>query len=238
MALPNLVQVSQPPSSPLAKQDADYSQQTVLFVQLANSLRFVSRHADNVELAAMNAKTFAMRAGSEGQVYRPITDFLIELARKSSILVKDIGNNALLSTNEAAQVSRESAGYARLRQAAATVHPEGRQAILRRGEGFRRQIKTLREQTEKRRIRLADLIGQFDELVRGARAVIATSRIETARLSEDTRLAFTNTIDQLEDSIEAIEKATKKGKSLTKDLEQVQHRLHRHWLSADLILAA
>ncbi len=68
----------------------------VAVASITAELRVVMEVAEEISLAAANAKAIAFRAGDKAKGFQPITDFINELAKNTIALVNEINEQALL----------------------------------------------------------------------------------------------------------------------------------------------
>ncbi len=68
----------------------------VAIASIAADLSVIMEVAEEISLAAANAKAIAFRAGEKAKGFQPITDFINELAKNTITLVDEINQQALL----------------------------------------------------------------------------------------------------------------------------------------------
>lgn len=171
----------------------------VMAAMLAGHLYRMMRTAKIMSLSASNAKGVAARAGEKAMGFRPITDFIAEMANKTIHFATKVNQLALsLSRTSVVSVRNEDA-VRRLRVSGGLL--KGELAV----HFIQEQIANA---AERREILQADIDGimlelveQLDEIyqgVRGATVIVINSRTEASRAGE-----FQKYLDSIADSVES-----------------------------------
>lgn len=161
------------------------SSQFVAVASIAAELSAVLQVAKEISLAAANAKAIAFRAGEKAKGFKPITDFINELAKDTMAVVNRINADTLnlYRLTVAEQRMRESSRRfdMAVTAAAGARHVD---SLLRVRETARLQAEICHGEFS---IHVDDLLSQLSGILypaRAARVIAANSRIEASQAGE------------------------------------------------------
>ena len=166
---------------------------------VAAELSEVLTEAKNISLEAMNAKALVARAGDNVRTFKPITDFMVELANDTIWLVKEINREALVlsrtSLNEL-HSSDANLKFARAQQkAASAIHVETLDPIAKEAYNqHHHQSVQLRRHMRK----LFELLDEIESRMLAANVVTATSRLEAATAADSYQASLEGIVIKLE----------------------------------------
>ncbi|VAX14692.1 hypothetical protein MNBD_GAMMA24-1886 [hydrothermal vent metagenome] len=171
---------------------------------ISSELRGVRKIAREMSLGVMNAKAISHRAGDMARGFRPITDFIAEMAQKIILGVNQISKKSV-------EFSYLAVRYRHLSQSI-----EHYQKIIDRGDAVRyisslqQVIKKLGEESGQCRKNfifltktLSSLLGDIQRSTRGAQIISATSRVEASRAESFSQSleVIANQVDNSTDDI-------------------------------------
>lgn len=171
---------------------------------ISSELREVRKIAREMSLGVMNAKAISHRAGDMARGFRPITDFIDEMAHK-----------IILGVN---QISKKSVEFSHLavRHRHLTQTREHYQKIIEQGDAVRhinslqQVIKKIDDESGQCRKNfifmtktLSSLLEDIQRSTRGAQIVSATSRVEASRAEDFSQSleVIANQVDHSTDNI-------------------------------------
>ncbi len=170
----------------------------VVAAMLAGHLFRMMRTAKLMSLSASNAKGVAARAGDKALGFRPITDFIAEMANDTIHYATKINHLALTVSRTAVNDLRTLDGARRFAEAREQIDDSGQAAFIDH---------LIRQADEKRTAMhaetaeiMAQLNAQLDEIhqrVRGSTIIVSNSRTEASRAGE-----FQKYLDSIADSVE------------------------------------
>jgi len=181
--------------------DLDKSKFHLLAVSVAADLAEVKKQGEAISFEAMNAKVLVVRAGAMALGFKPITDFMVELADNTIDLVQDIEYEALT-------VSHHS--VSRLRTAnAVKMANKALDLALGNKARYQSEIKAFAGKTVTSDARVVDsvlehamklirLLKEIAELMMAANAVAASARVEAAALDAHYSRSFAGVSDKLD----------------------------------------
>lgn len=175
--------------------DLEKSKFHLLAVSIAADLADVKAEGEAISLEAMNAKVLVAKAGSLALGFRPITDFMVQLADNTIRLVQEIEAEALTVSLLAVERLRTINAV----RMASKAHLISQETNARYGGGLRTFVKqTSRrddgkvEQLLVHARKLIRLLGQIADQMAAATAISSSARIEAAtidpRYSQSFRL--------------------------------------------------
>ena len=170
----------------------------VVAATLAGHLYRMMRTARLMSLSASNAKGVAARAGDKALGFRPITDFIAEMANDTIHHATKINQLALTVSRTSVASVRTLDGVRRLEQARAQLAESGQAEEI--GHLIDASNKRLQEMTTQVDEIMSQLGLELDEIhqrVRGSTIVVSTSRTEAARAGE-----FQHYLNSIADSVE------------------------------------
>lgn len=153
----------------------------VVAATISARLHDVIRLAEDISIAAMNAKTIAARAGDQARGFGPITDFIDDLARNATRLAR--------------RVSAESETLSRITaQRYRAYHADRRLAVVGAQAADLDNFTSLAPAIERERAEVARLarafadsqrellscLDEIDSIVRATHMIAITSRIEAS----------------------------------------------------------
>lgn len=191
---------------------------SVTAVTVAAQLSAVLSEARNISLEAMNARALVARAGDNVRTFRPITDYMIELASDTIRLVQEINHEALklsrvaLKRLDVAEAKRRFQHAQRLAQGAsylADMRPLVHQA---------RQDELQQQRQLKHHLRqLTELLDEIELRMLAAHVVAATSRQEAATVEYTYKVGLEDIVNKLETAAERIRSIAHKSRSLLRN---------------------
>lgn len=170
----------------------------VTAAKLAGRLHGVLATAKQISLSASNAKGIAARGGEKTAGFRPITDFISEMASDTISLVSQINQAALqisiMSVNEMRTV--HARGY--FSKAWENLFGQGREKqLLRAIDELDVQISGFQSEERKAMASLVGLFDDIDQRTRAAKIIVTNSRTEASRAGE-----FQTYLESIADSVE------------------------------------
>ncbi len=155
----------------------------VAAVTIAATLDKVIPVAENISLGAMNTMALTARAEQSARGFRPITDFMQELANDVRRLTGDVNRVALevsrtsLSEVRAAQ-SRDKVAEGQKRAGKAEYAASVRQPLA----GLEREVQSLRDRLREYLYTLTSLLDEIDQRILAAISFATVARTEAASL--------------------------------------------------------
>lgn len=171
---------------------------------ISSELREVRKIAREMSLGVMNAKAISHRAGDTARGFRPITDFIDEMAHKIITRVNQISKKSV-------EFSHLAVRHRHLSQTRGHY-----QQIIERGDGVRyinslqKVMNKLGEESGQCRKNfiimtrmLSSLLGDIQRSTRGAQIISATSRVEASRAEgfSQSLEVIANQVDNATDNI-------------------------------------
>ncbi len=179
---------------------------------ITSELSEVHRIAREMSLGVMNAKAISHRAGDAARGFQPITDFIDEMAREVTLLVRRIGEEALTLSRLAvarSHVEDTRERYTRVQQAAAQLSNVA--SLKPVAARLREESRDYRQRFTQSLRTLGSLLDDIRRSTRGAQVISSTSRVEASRAE-----GFTDTLEVVADNLE---KATDKIRSRVNDCQ-------------------
>jgi len=174
----------------------------LLAVSVAADLSDVKAQGEAISLEAMNAKVLVARAGSMGLGFRPITDFMVQLAEDTIRLVREIEAEALAVAHQAVERLRTANAVKLARKAEAI----SRSTNAKWGDQLRifvEQVNARDQQTVSELLghaqRLTKLLDEIASQMLAARAVSSSIRIESATIEARHSQSFQSVANNLQD---------------------------------------
>jgi methyl-accepting chemotaxis protein len=157
----------------------------VAIATIAAELRVVMEVAEEISLAAANAKAIAFRAGDKAKGFQPITDFINELAKNTITLVNEINNQTLLLY----QLTIEQHFLTFTIKQFDLVHKQSSSAKFNDSMGspsekVHHKLQICRHAIDDRLSRLELQLIEIMHPARAARVIAANSRIEASQAEE------------------------------------------------------
>lgn len=178
--------------------DLEKSKFHLLAVSIAADLAYVKAEGEAISLEAMNAKVLVARAGSMALGFRPITDFMVQLADNTIRLVRDIEMEALAVSRQAVERLRTLKAV-RMAQRAETLSQASQARYRTNISAFTAQTRKADEQKVSQllqhAISLTKLLDEIAEQMRAATAISSSAKIEAALLDAQYAQSF-NTVSQ------------------------------------------
>ncbi len=173
----------------------------VIAATLAGHLYRMMHTAKLMLLSTSNAKGVAARAGDKALGFRPITDFIAEMANDTIHFATKINQLALTVSQTSVTSVRTQDGIDRLVGAEELLRESGNEEAVTMIEPI---IRASRQRQEKMQAEIKEIMSelglQLDEIhqrVRGSSIVVSTSRTEAARAGE-----FQQYLNSIADSVE------------------------------------
>ncbi|OPX54805.1 hypothetical protein SAMN02745127_02398 [Oceanospirillum multiglobuliferum] len=166
---------------------------------VAAELSVVLTEAKNISLEAMNAKALVARAGDNVRTFKPITDFMVELANDTIWLVKEINREALVLSRTSLAELHSSDAHNRFKRAQqkASLAPYGDTIDTIAAEAsntHHQQAMQLRRHMRK----LFELLDEIESRMLAANVVTATSRLEAATAADSYQASLEGIVIKLE----------------------------------------
>jgi hypothetical protein len=160
-------------------------------VTVAAKLSLVLKEAKNISLEAMNAKALVARAGENVRTFKPITDYMVELANDTIQLVEDINREALMISHSSLTAMRGSDAVhyfnrAREKSKGAPYYDSYENAF----ETAQRDLHRFQQALLRKTRRLHDLLEEIETRMLAANVVTSTSRLEAATVLTVYRANF------------------------------------------------
>ena len=168
-------------------------------VAVSAKLGAVLKEAKNISLEAMNAKALVARAGENVRTFKPITDYMVELANDTINLVDDINQEALLISRSSLRSMRgqEAAEYfaAASEKAGDALY---RESFLPAKKQADRDLAVFQNELMRNKRRLNELLEEIESRMLAANVVTSTSRLEAATVSTQYRANFEAIVGKFE----------------------------------------
>lgn len=168
-------------------------------VSVSARLGAVLQEAKNISLEAMNAKALVARAGENVRTFKPITDYMVELASDTIYLVQEINKEALKISRMSLTASRGVAAYERFTLA------KDRAGKARYADSFddamnvaKNELNVFQTELQKHVRRLFELLEEIESRMLAANVVTSTSRLEAATVSNVYRANFEAIVGKFE----------------------------------------
>ncbi len=170
----------------------------VIAAMLAGHLFRMMRTAKLMSLSASNAKGVAARAGDKALGFRPITDFIAEMANDTIHYATKINHLALTVSRTAVNDLRTLDGARRFAEARDQIADTGQAAfidhLIHRADVERA---AMRAETAEIMIQLNAQLDEIHQRVRGSTIIVSNSRTEASRAGE-----FQKYLDSIANSVE------------------------------------
>lgn len=170
----------------------------VVAATLAGHLYSMMETAKLMLLSACNAKSVAARAGDQALGFRPITDFIADMATDTIHYATRINQLALIVSSASVTAIRTQDGIQRLLAAKAQLTNEQQahavDRLIEEANGTQAQIQQHTKET------MASLCLQLDEIhqrMRSSIVIVSTSRSEASRAGE-----FQQYLNSIADNVE------------------------------------
>lgn len=191
----------------------------LLAVNVAADLSDVRERGDEIALSAQNAKVLVARAGSSALGFRPITDFMINLASDTAGLVNKIDQEALAVSRLAVNRLRTIGAVNTARKAVSLAENSGAKYahILRNyAERMEASDRAIIENLQHHNNFLVRLLTEISSLMLAAKAMASSAKIEAAGLEPQNQAAFLSVAEKLEDCATTIRDKVGENLSLIK----------------------
>lgn len=166
---------------------------------VAAELSEVLTEAKNISLEAMNAKALVARAGDNVRTFKPITDFMVELANDTIWLVKEINREALVLSRTSLNELHSSDANARFataqQKASAAPHVGTLDPIAKEAYNEHHQQSV---QLRRHMRKLFELLDEIESRMLAANVVTATSRLEAATATDSYQASLEGIVIKLE----------------------------------------
>lgn len=165
-------------------------------------LEGVRRIANDISLAAANAKAVAARAGNHAAGFVPITDFVDEMGRETRKLVDRVNGDARRMVRGMLAEQRLDDAHRRLRAGMAQLRePSG--YLDNVAQQLEHERTVAREATAHELLSVNDLLGLINDTARAARIVSTRSRVEATIAGEyqDSLESVADTVDNAAEHI-------------------------------------
>ncbi len=171
----------------------------VIAAMLAGHLFRMMRTAKIMSLSASNAKGVAARAGEKAMGFRPITDFIAEMANKTIHFATKVNQLALTLSRTSVVFMRNEDAVRRLRASGGLLQGQPSVHFIDAQVGNAGVIRmTLRAEIDAIMLQLVEQLDEIYQGVRGATVIVINSRTEASRAGE-----FRKYLDSIADSVES-----------------------------------
>ena len=170
----------------------------VISAMLAGHLYRMMHTAKAMLLSTSNAKGVAARAGDKALGFRPITDFIAEMANDTIHHATKINQLALTVSRTSVASVRTQDGVRRFEQAQAQLAESGQaDEIDHLIDASNKKLQEMTTQVDEIMSQLGLELDEIHQRVRGSTIVVSTSRTEAARAGE-----FQHYLNSIADSVE------------------------------------
>ena len=170
----------------------------VIAATLAGHLYRMMRTAKLMSLSASNAKGVAARAGDKALGFRPITDFIAEMANDTIHYATRINQLALEVSRTAVADLRAQDGARRFSEAREQIdNPSQADFIARLIRKSDQEREAMHAETREIMARLNEQLEEIHQRVRGSTIIVSNSRTEASRAGE-----FRKYLDSIASSVE------------------------------------
>jgi hypothetical protein len=201
------------------KIDLERTQFHLMAVTVAAELANVKEQGEAISLEAMNAKVLVARAGNMALGFKPLTDFMVELADSTISLVREIEKEALAVSHQAVQRLRTSNAVRQARRALSISERSGANT----GGPLKAFVKVVENQDDlavdallEHAFHLTKLLDDIAEKMLGAGAVASSIRIEAAAVDVRFSQSFSSVSDNLQRCSEAVLSIVKLNQNVLK----------------------
>lgn len=157
----------------------------VMAATLAGHLYRMMLTAKLMLLSASNAKGVAARAGDKALGFRPITDFIAEMANDTILFATKINELALTVSRTSVSSMRAQDGARRFAEAKELLAGTPREeAVIPMIEASVQERDRMLVEIKEIMSRLSLQLDEIDQRVRGSTIVVSTSRTEASRAGE------------------------------------------------------
>lgn len=175
--------------------------------------------AEDVSLAAANANAIGHRAGEAARGFRPITDFMDEVARDTIRLVRAINQEALAISRVSIRKMRSDTAWARFEKVHGRVENEynlrSLDAVLDRVSLMIREEK---HEVERHLRNLNALLDEVELRMRAVRSVAASARVEAIHTG-DYRQHFESVAETMDNAAEIIRERVLRNRRMFEQVE-------------------
>lgn len=197
--------------------DLEKSKFHLLAVSIAADLADVKAQGEAISLEAMNAKVLVARAGNMALGFRPITDFMVQLADGTIRLVREIEYEALAVSHQAVERLR-TLNAARMARQAVELSEQKKAKFRMDLVPFLQQTVRRDEDTVEhllgRARNLTKLLDEIAEQMIAASAISSSARIEAAAIDKRYSQSFQSVSVKLEQCSVAVLSKVKANLSL------------------------
>ncbi len=175
--------------------------------------------AEDVSLAAANANAIGHRAGEAARGFRPITDFMDEVARDTIRLVRDINQEALAISRVSIRKMRSDTAWLRFENVKKRVNNDTTSRSLE--TVLERVSLMIREEHQLVERHLRNLMALLDEVelrMRAVRSVAASARVEAIHTG-DYRPHFESVAETMDNAAEIIRERVLRNRRMFEQVE-------------------
>jgi len=171
----------------------------VTAVAVSAKLGLVLKEAKNISLEAMNAKALVARAGENVRTFKPITDYMVELAEDTVRLVEEINGEALTISRSSLTAMRgreavEHFSRAKEKSRGAMYHNSYVDVVV----DAEKRLQKFQQDLHRNVNRLNELLEEIETRMLAANVVTSTSRLEAATVSAAYRGNFESIVAKFE----------------------------------------
>ncbi len=168
-------------------------------VDVSARLGAVLKEAKNISLEAMNAKALVARAGENVRTFKPITDYMVELASDTINLVEEINQEALTISKSSLRAIRGKEAVERFNMAAIKAEDAlYRESFHSAKKATENEFNIFQQDLQKNTRRLTELLEEIESRMLAANVVTSTSRLEAATVSTQYRANFEAIVGKFE----------------------------------------
>ncbi len=170
----------------------------VISAMLAGHLYRMQKTAKLMLLSASNAKGVASRAGDQATGFRPITDFIAEMANDTIHYARNINELSLTVSQTSVNMMRTQEAIKRFRDASTLIEsPRQQQFIECLITQSHDNYQAMRHDNKEIMNKLVLQLDELGQRVRGSSIVVSTSRTEASRAGD-----FQKYLKSIADSVE------------------------------------
>lgn len=174
-------------------------------VAVSARLGYVLKEAKNISLEAMNAKALVARAGENVRTFKPITDYMVELANDTIRLVDDINQEALRISKSSLIALRGNEAVNHFNKAKSKAHNAlYRDSFENALQHSEKDLHTFQQNLLRNIRRLNELLEEIENRMLAANVVTSTSRLEAATVSPLYRANFEAIVEKFENAAKTI----------------------------------
>ncbi len=194
----------------------DRAQDFVTAAVVAAHIHTATHHAQEMALVAKNARAIAMRAGDLAMGFKPITNFIEEIARQTTQSAATVNQLSLAIARIAVHRARMESFYVRMGRARRLSAPQSLPVRLEKQYSDAAvAIAALQQESEHKLLQLQQQLDDAVKEIRAANVIATAARVEASRAGGSKA--------QLEQVAQNIEQA---AKAIRDDLTKAMQKLN------------